>query len=88
MSHANDNHNETKSLQYIKACCKNSLQIDYMWEDLRREFMEMDPYKTGAVSAEEFRNVLSELCVHLNNFELNVLTRKFMTSDDRSSELK
>ena len=59
-----------------------------MWEDLRREFMEMDPYKTGAVSAEEFRNVLSELCVHLNNFELNMLTRKFMTSDDRYSELK
>ena len=50
--------------------------------------MEMDPYKTGAVSAEEFRNVLSELCVHLNNFELNMLTRKFMTSDDRYSELK
>ena len=54
-----------------------------MWENLKKEFLDMDPYRTGAISAEEFRTVLSELCVNLNNYELDMLTRKFMTSDNR-----
>ena len=48
-----------------------------MWEDLRREFHAMDPYKTGLVSTEEFREVLTELCVHLSEHELEAITTRF-----------
>ncbi|XP_064594452.1 EF-hand calcium-binding domain-containing protein 6-like isoform X2 [Liolophura sinensis] len=57
-------------------------KIEYMWEDLRKEFVEMDLYGTGFVSEEEFRDVLSELCVHLSQHELNMLTRKFDIKKD------
>lgn len=52
-------------------------QVDYMWEDLRKEFVEMDPYGTGFISREEFKDVLTELCVHLSEFEINKLSDKF-----------
>ena len=48
-----------------------------MWEDLRREFCGMDPFNTGFVSSEEFNEVLTELCVHLSDYELQLLTKKF-----------
>ena len=51
-----------------------------MWDDLRREFCGMDPYNTGHVTSEEFQEVLSELCVHLSDFELQMLTKKFDTN--------
>ena len=55
-----------------------------MWEDLRKEFVTMDPYGTGFVSKEEFREVLTELCVHLSEYELNMLSNKFdITRDGR-----
>lgn len=57
-------------------------KIDYMWEDLRKEFVAMDPYGTGCVSKEEFREVLTELCVHLSEYELNLLTKKFEIPGD------
>lgn len=60
-------------------------KIDYMWEDIRREFEIMDPYKTGLVSKEEFRDVMTELCVHLSNYELELLTKKYATGDGRVS---
>jgi len=43
----------------------------------------MDPYQTGCVSAGEFRDVLQELCVHLSDYELDMLTRKFSLQDGR-----
>ena len=48
-----------------------------MWDDLRREFCAMDPYGTGFVTTEEFHDVLTELCVHLSDYELNMLVKKF-----------
>lgn len=48
-----------------------------MWEDLRKEFVEMDPYGIGFVAQDEFRDVLKELCVHLSEYELDQLVRKF-----------
>lgn len=55
-----------------------------MWEDLRKEFVEMDPYGTGYISREEFKDVLTELCVHLSEFEINKLSDKFdMKKDGR-----
>ncbi|XP_076819252.1 EF-hand calcium-binding domain-containing protein 6-like isoform X2 [Clavelina lepadiformis] len=57
-------------------------KVDYLWEDLRREFVEMDPYHTGFVSRDEFRDVLMELCVHLSNHETDLITNKFDTNGD------
>lgn len=59
-------------------------QIDFLWDELRREFQAMDPYHTGCVSREEFRDVLIELCVNLSDTELESLITKFDTGrDDR-----
>ena len=56
-----------------------------MWDELRKEFQGMDPYNTGCVSREEFREVLIELCVNLSDTELESLICKFDTrKDDRS----
>ncbi|KAL3877258.1 hypothetical protein ACJMK2_034991 [Sinanodonta woodiana] len=57
-------------------------KIDYMWEDLRKEFIELDPYGTGFVSREEFHDILTELCVHLSDYELTMLTDKFDIKGD------
>lgn len=51
-----------------------------MWDALRKEFFAMDPYGTGHISREEFRDVLSELCVQLTEAELNTITTKFSAS--------
>ncbi|XP_076459815.1 EF-hand calcium-binding domain-containing protein 6-like isoform X2 [Babylonia areolata] len=72
-------------------CASDMLQdnlrskIDYLWDDLRKEFQGMDPFATGCVSREEFRDVLIELCVNLSDVELDAITAKFGTSDDRVS---
>ncbi|KAL8601492.1 hypothetical protein ACOMHN_000434 [Nucella lapillus] len=72
-------------------CASDMLQdtlrskIDYLWDDLRKEFQGMDPYNTGCVSREEFRDVLIELCVNLSDVEIHSVTAKFGTSDDRVS---
>ncbi|XP_077999318.1 EF-hand calcium-binding domain-containing protein 6-like [Glandiceps talaboti] len=57
-------------------------KIDYMWDDLRREFLELDSYGTGYVSRTEFRDILQELCVQLNEYELEMLCRKFDSKRD------
>ncbi|XP_052263112.1 EF-hand calcium-binding domain-containing protein 6-like isoform X2 [Dreissena polymorpha] len=64
-------------------------KIDYMWDDLRKEFVGMDPYGTGFVSQEEFREVCRELCVHLSEYELDQLIRKFdIKADGRVSYIE
>ncbi|XP_002734907.1 EF-hand calcium-binding domain-containing protein 6-like [Saccoglossus kowalevskii] len=57
-------------------------KIDYMWDDLRKEFLDLDQYGTGFVSKTEFKDILQELCVHLNEYELEMLCRKFDTKND------
>ncbi|XP_052069905.1 EF-hand calcium-binding domain-containing protein 6-like isoform X10 [Mytilus californianus] len=57
-------------------------KIDYMWEELRKEFVGMDPYGTGYVTREEFKDVLTELCVHLSEFETRSLSDKFELRQD------
>ncbi|KAK3091339.1 hypothetical protein FSP39_019098 [Pinctada imbricata] len=64
-------------------------KVDYLWEDLRKEFVEMDPYGTGYVSKEEYKDVLTELCVHLSDYEINLLCEKFdMKKDGRVSYIE
>ena len=53
-----------------------------MWDDLHREFVGIDPYGTSCVSTEEFQDILSEMCVNLTRYELEVLTKKFQVKDD------
>lgn len=57
-------------------------KIDYMWEELRKEFVSMDPYGTGYVGRDEFKDVLTELCVHLSEFETTQLCDKFEIRKD------
>lgn len=57
-------------------------KVDYMWEDLRKEFIAMDPYGTGFVQREEFRDLVTELCVHLSDYEVNMLCDKFEIKKD------
>ncbi|XP_043920865.1 EF-hand calcium-binding domain-containing protein 6-like [Protopterus annectens] len=64
-------------------------KVEYLWDDLRREFLDLDPYHTGFVSKEEFRDILTELCVHLNEYECDVLEKKFeINGDGRVSYLE
>ena len=42
----------------------------------------MDPYGTGYVSKEEYKDVLTELCVHLSDYEINMLCEKFDIKND------
>ena len=53
-----------------------------MWEDLHREFTSVDQKGTGFVTAETFREILTELCIHLSDYELNMLTEKFQIHGD------
>ncbi|XP_069123520.1 EF-hand calcium-binding domain-containing protein 6-like isoform X1 [Argopecten irradians] len=57
-------------------------KVDYMWEDLRKEFVAMDPYGTGFVQRDEFRELLTELCVHLSDYEINMISNKFEIRKD------
>jgi Ca2+-binding EF-hand superfamily protein len=57
-------------------------KVDYMWDDLRKEFLGLDVYGTGFVSKEEFRDVLQELCVHLSAYELESLCCRFEIKQD------
>ncbi|XP_073498707.1 EF-hand calcium-binding domain-containing protein 6-like isoform X2 [Phyllobates terribilis] len=57
-------------------------KVEYLWDDLRREFEDLDPYQTGFVSKEEFKDLLSELCVHLNDYEREMLSKKFQSNGD------
>lgn len=74
-------------LSYIMhdECILNSdlhFQVDYLWDDLRKEFVELDPYGTGFIGKDEFREVMTELCVHLSDYELGILCQKFDTRED------
>ncbi|KAM4052574.1 EF-hand calcium-binding domain-containing protein 6-like isoform 2-T2 [Anomaloglossus baeobatrachus] len=57
-------------------------KVEYLWDDLRREFQDLDPYQTGFVSKEEFKDLLSELCIHLNDYEREMLSKKFQSNGD------
>ncbi|XP_063776809.1 EF-hand calcium-binding domain-containing protein 6-like isoform X3 [Pseudophryne corroboree] len=57
-------------------------KVEYLWDDLRREFEDLDPYQTGFVSKEEFKDLLTELCVQLNDYEREMLAKKFECKGD------
>ncbi|XP_041944700.1 EF-hand calcium-binding domain-containing protein 6 [Alosa sapidissima] len=57
-------------------------KVEHSFHDLQMEFEEMDPYRTGFVSPEEFKEVLSMLCSQLDEYECDVLARKFDINRD------
>ncbi|KAE8629793.1 hypothetical protein XENTR_v10000593 [Xenopus tropicalis] len=57
-------------------------KVEYLWDDLQREFVDLDPYRTGFVSKEEFKDILTELCIHLNEYERERLAKKFESNTD------
>ncbi|XP_067838234.1 EF-hand calcium-binding domain-containing protein 6 [Heptranchias perlo] len=64
-------------------------KVDYLWDDLRKQFQELDLYRTGFVSKEEFKDILTELCMHLNEYECEMLAKKFeINGDGRVSYLE
>ncbi|CDQ64203.1 unnamed protein product [Oncorhynchus mykiss] len=57
-------------------------KVELSLDELRAEFEELDPYRTGFVSQEEFQEVLKGLCVHLDDYEWEMLARKFDINRD------
>jgi hypothetical protein len=52
------------------------------WDQLRREFAELDPYRTGYVQPEEFDDILTELCPAVNQQDLNLIKSRLQTRND------
>ncbi|MBN3281965.1 EFCB6 protein, partial [Polyodon spathula] len=57
-------------------------KVEYLWDDLQKEFDALDPYHTGFVTKEEFKDILTELCVQLNAYECDMLEKKFEKKGD------
>ncbi|KAG2465474.1 EFCB6 protein, partial [Polypterus senegalus] len=57
-------------------------KVEYLLDDLQKEFEDLDPFHTGFVSKAEFREILTELCVQLNEHECNMLEKKFEVNGD------
>uniref|UniRef100_A0AAZ3R2H3 EF-hand domain-containing protein n=2 Tax=Oncorhynchus tshawytscha TaxID=74940 RepID=A0AAZ3R2H3_ONCTS len=57
-------------------------KVELSLDELRAEFEELDPYRTGFVSQEEFQEVLKGLCVHLDDYEWEMLAQKFDINRD------
>ncbi|MBN3301785.1 EFCB6 protein, partial [Amia calva] len=83
-------------LRSKKLNCASDILVDsvrakteFLFEDLQKEFEDLDPYQTGFVSKEEFKDILTELCVHLNEYECDLLEKKFeINGDGRVSYLE
>ncbi|KAI1887577.1 hypothetical protein AGOR_G00191740 [Albula goreensis] len=57
-------------------------KVEFLFEELHSEFEDLDPYRTGFVSQEEFRDILTSLCAQLNQYECDILARKFDVNQD------
>ncbi|KAM9528258.1 EF-hand calcium-binding domain-containing protein 6 isoform 2-T2 [Salvelinus alpinus] len=57
-------------------------KVELSLDELREEFEELDPYRTGFVSQKEFQEVLKGLCAHLDDYEWEMLARKFDINRD------
>ncbi|KAJ8335897.1 hypothetical protein SKAU_G00392390 [Synaphobranchus kaupii] len=57
-------------------------KVEFLFHELQNEFEDLDPYRTGFVSRDEFRNILTSLCVRLNPYECHILAKKFDVNHD------
>ncbi|KAK4468532.1 hypothetical protein MN116_007541 [Schistosoma mekongi] len=69
----------SNKLNGVSCLIKDSLRakIDFMFDHLYNEFLEMDPKGTGYITPKQLTNVLSELCLHVSNREIDDLIKKF-----------
>ncbi len=52
-------------------------KLGYLYESLRKNFVELDPHFTNYVLKEEFEEVLLEICPDLKQNEMEYLSAKF-----------
>lgn len=52
------------------------------WDELRQEFTQLDPYRTGFIQSDEFDEILTELCPAVNQEDLDIIKFRFQTKDD------
>ncbi|CAF1077134.1 unnamed protein product [Rotaria sordida] len=52
------------------------------WDQLRQEFTQLDPYRTGYLQSDEFDDILTELCPSVNQEDLDMLKFRFQTEYD------
>ncbi|XP_048852401.1 EF-hand calcium-binding domain-containing protein 6 isoform X4 [Brienomyrus brachyistius] len=57
-------------------------KVELLHHDLQGEFEDLDPYRTGFVSREEFGHILRDLCSQLTRHECNILGEKFDVNGD------
>ncbi len=51
------------------------------WDQLRREFTQLDPYRTGYIQSDEFNKILTEFCPAANQ-DVDMLKFRFQTQHD------
>ncbi|XP_005168423.1 EF-hand calcium-binding domain-containing protein 6 isoform X2 [Danio rerio] len=71
-------------LSYVSDILVDALRakVEMSVSELWTEFSEMDFSGTGFVSSDEFKEILMSLCVHLSQYECDVLARKFDINHD------
>ncbi|XP_007903894.2 EF-hand calcium-binding domain-containing protein 6-like [Callorhinchus milii] len=63
-------------------------KVVFLLEQLWKHFHELDQFHTGFVSKEEFKDVLTDLCVELNEQECETLISKYNHGENRISYLE
>ncbi|XP_051778126.1 EF-hand calcium-binding domain-containing protein 6-like [Erpetoichthys calabaricus] len=66
-------------VEYLRA--KVELLLDELWN----KFQELDFTNSGTVTKDEFKDVLTELCPELTDFQCNVIATKFNDGENRVS---
>ncbi|XP_077061113.1 EF-hand calcium-binding domain-containing protein 6 isoform X2 [Siphateles boraxobius] len=76
----------SKTLNCVSDILVDALRakVELSVSDLWTEFSEMDFFGTGFVSSDEFKEILMSLCVHLSQYECDLLARKFDINHDDS----
>ncbi|CAH8864547.1 unnamed protein product [Trichobilharzia szidati] len=69
----------SNKLNGVTCLIKDSLRakIDFMFDRLYKEFIEMDPKGTGFITHNQLIEVLTELCLQVSDRELDDLIEKF-----------
>ncbi|CAF3437010.1 unnamed protein product, partial [Rotaria sp. Silwood2] len=52
------------------------------WDQLRKEFTQLDPYRTGYVQSDEFDDILTELCPQVNQEDIDMIKFRVQTKHD------
>ncbi len=67
---------------FVHGAALNAIRLN--WDQLRKEFTQLDPYRTGYVQSEEFDDISTELCPAVNQEDLDMLKFRFQTQHDPS----